>query len=141
MGGGSLLTPLHTDCPGKLVPLLRKVIREGLNHVEECELCQARGHICQGCHSESVLFPFKVISSASVVTMQLMMSGRSGGVSRLLLVLPPVLLQAGLLLQVSQEETEEQPGRPRYYVEHGNSPQSSTKLPNILEVQTLSIIM
>ena len=45
---------------GKLVPMLRKVIREGLNHVSLCELCQARGHICQGCHSQSVLFPFKV---------------------------------------------------------------------------------
>jgi len=45
---------------GKLVPLLRKVIREGLSHVSVCELCQARGHICQGCHAEDVLFPFKV---------------------------------------------------------------------------------
>ena len=40
--------------------MLRKVIREGLNHVSLCELCQARGHICQGCHSQAVLFPFKV---------------------------------------------------------------------------------
>ena len=45
---------------GKLVPVLRRVIREGLHHVETCELCQARGHICQVCHSDTVLFPFKV---------------------------------------------------------------------------------
>ena len=34
---------------GRLAPRLRQAVQAGLEHVRECELCQARGHICQGC--------------------------------------------------------------------------------------------
>jgi len=45
---------------GSLVPALRGVINQGLTHVRNCELCQARAYICEGCHSNTVLFPFQV---------------------------------------------------------------------------------
>ena len=45
---------------GSLGPLLRGIISEGLAHVRQCELCQARAYICEGCHSNTFLFPFQV---------------------------------------------------------------------------------
>jgi len=43
---------------GEMAPLLTRVISLGLVHVSECSLCQARGHICTICNSDSVIFPF-----------------------------------------------------------------------------------
>jgi len=45
---------------GSLGPLLRSIMNQGLAHVKQCELCQARAYICEGCHSNTVLFPFQV---------------------------------------------------------------------------------
>ena len=45
---------------GTVGPLLRGIISQGLAHVRQCELCQARAYICEGCHSSTVLFPFQV---------------------------------------------------------------------------------
>ena len=39
---------------GRLAPRLRQAVQAGLEHVRECELCQARGHICQGCTAPQV---------------------------------------------------------------------------------------
>ena len=40
--------------------LFRRVVSRGLKHVKECELCQARAHICEGCRSSKTIFPFQV---------------------------------------------------------------------------------
>jgi len=45
---------------GVLGPALRSIITLGTNHVKNCQLCQARGHICQGCHSNPPIFPFQL---------------------------------------------------------------------------------
>eukprot|EP00092_Neocalanus_flemingeri_P031736 GFUD01034474.1.p1 GENE.GFUD01034474.1~~GFUD01034474.1.p1 ORF type:complete len:784 (-),score=183.43 GFUD01034474.1:2335-4686(-) len=45
---------------GTLGPLLSDIISQGLAHVRQCELCQARAYICEGCHSNTFLFPFQV---------------------------------------------------------------------------------
>jgi len=45
---------------GALGPLLRDIINQGVAHVRQCELCQARAYICEGCHSNTFLFPFQV---------------------------------------------------------------------------------
>ena len=50
---------------GTIGPLLRGIISQGLAHVRQCELCQARAYICEGCHSNTFLFPFQVTSLLS----------------------------------------------------------------------------
>ena len=50
---------------GSLGPLLRSIMNQGLAHVKQCELCQARAYICEGCHSNTVLFPFQVASDGT----------------------------------------------------------------------------
>lgn len=45
---------------GTIGPLLRGIISQGLAHVRQCELCQARAYICEGCHSNTFIFPFQV---------------------------------------------------------------------------------
>ncbi|EMP36742.1 Putative protein C13orf18 [Chelonia mydas] len=44
---------------GLLVPLLRDILKNSTFHVENCELCQAKGFICEFCQSSDVLFPFQ----------------------------------------------------------------------------------
>ncbi|XP_067419230.1 protein associated with UVRAG as autophagy enhancer isoform X2 [Emydura macquarii macquarii] len=44
---------------GLLVPLLRDILKSSISHVENCELCQAKGFICEFCQSSDVLFPFQ----------------------------------------------------------------------------------
>ncbi|XP_074840491.1 protein associated with UVRAG as autophagy enhancer [Carettochelys insculpta] len=44
---------------GVLMPLLRDILKNSTFHVENCELCQAKGFICEFCHSSGVLFPFQ----------------------------------------------------------------------------------
>jgi len=43
----------------KLGLTLRTIVGEGLKHVKECQLCQARGFICEGCHKGESVFPFQ----------------------------------------------------------------------------------
>ncbi|XP_030421120.1 protein associated with UVRAG as autophagy enhancer isoform X3 [Gopherus evgoodei] len=45
---------------GLLVPLLRDILKSSISHVENCELCQAKGFICEFCQSSDVLFPFQM---------------------------------------------------------------------------------
>lgn len=45
---------------GLLVPLLRDILKSSISHVENCELCQAKGFICEFCQSSDVLFPFQI---------------------------------------------------------------------------------
>ncbi|XP_064413006.1 protein associated with UVRAG as autophagy enhancer [Latimeria chalumnae] len=44
---------------GLLIPSLKKVLKSALNHVEMCELCKAKGFICEFCRSSDILFPFQ----------------------------------------------------------------------------------
>ncbi|XP_030642459.1 uncharacterized protein rubcnl [Chanos chanos] len=44
---------------GHLVPIAKALVRSGTAHVENCELCQARGFICEFCRRKEVLFPFQ----------------------------------------------------------------------------------
>ncbi|KAM9316568.1 run domain Beclin-1-interacting and cysteine-rich domain-containing protein [Gastrophryne carolinensis] len=48
---------------GELVLRLRDLVRLGILHVEKCMLCQAKGYICEFCHSEEVIFPFELAKS------------------------------------------------------------------------------
>lgn len=43
----------------KLGLTLRTIVGDALKHVKECELCQARGFICEGCHKGDSVFPFQ----------------------------------------------------------------------------------
>ncbi|XP_023863456.1 protein associated with UVRAG as autophagy enhancer [Salvelinus sp. IW2-2015] len=44
---------------GQLVPLARAVLRVAIAHVENCQVCLARGFICEFCKQKDVLFPFQ----------------------------------------------------------------------------------
>uniref|UniRef100_UPI00398E422D protein associated with UVRAG as autophagy enhancer isoform X2 n=1 Tax=Pristiophorus japonicus TaxID=55135 RepID=UPI00398E422D len=44
---------------GLLVPGLKDTLRNVLAHVESCELCMAKGFICEFCRSRDILFPFQ----------------------------------------------------------------------------------
>ncbi|KAM6970598.1 run domain Beclin-1-interacting and cysteine-rich domain-containing protein [Aplochiton taeniatus] len=44
---------------GQLVPLAKTVLRCAITHVENCQLCLARGFICEFCRQKDVLFPFQ----------------------------------------------------------------------------------
>ncbi|XP_018105449.1 protein associated with UVRAG as autophagy enhancer isoform X2 [Xenopus laevis] len=43
-----------------LLPALRELMATSVTHVANCELCQAKGFICEFCHSPDVLFPFQM---------------------------------------------------------------------------------
>jgi len=43
----------------KLGHTLRGVVSDGLKHVQACDLCQARGFICEGCRTGPSIFPFQ----------------------------------------------------------------------------------
>jgi len=43
---------------GQLRQHLLKVLEFGKKHVSECELCSAKGFICEACRSDVVIFPF-----------------------------------------------------------------------------------
>ncbi|XP_025037893.2 protein associated with UVRAG as autophagy enhancer isoform X1 [Pelodiscus sinensis] len=45
---------------GVLIPTLRDILKSSISHVENCELCQAKGFICEFCQSSDVLFPFQI---------------------------------------------------------------------------------
>uniref|UniRef100_A0A667XKT1 Rubicon like autophagy enhancer n=1 Tax=Myripristis murdjan TaxID=586833 RepID=A0A667XKT1_9TELE len=44
---------------GQLVPLARAVLLAATEHVDGCELCLARGFICEFCRERDILFPFQ----------------------------------------------------------------------------------
>ncbi|XP_078415607.1 protein associated with UVRAG as autophagy enhancer isoform X1 [Cetorhinus maximus] len=44
---------------GLLVPGLKDILKNVLAHVESCELCMAKGFICEFCKSRDILFPFQ----------------------------------------------------------------------------------
>ncbi|XP_072118438.1 protein associated with UVRAG as autophagy enhancer isoform X2 [Mobula birostris] len=44
---------------GLLVPGLKDILRIVLSHVESCEICMAKGFICEFCKSREILFPFQ----------------------------------------------------------------------------------
>ncbi|XP_033864223.3 protein associated with UVRAG as autophagy enhancer-like isoform X2 [Acipenser ruthenus] len=44
---------------GVLIPQAKGLLKTALSHVENCELCQARGFICEICRNNDVLFPFQ----------------------------------------------------------------------------------
>uniref|UniRef100_A0A8C5QMY6 Rubicon like autophagy enhancer n=1 Tax=Leptobrachium leishanense TaxID=445787 RepID=A0A8C5QMY6_9ANUR len=45
---------------GLLLPALRQILATGISHVGNCELCQAKGFICEFCQAEDPLFPFQI---------------------------------------------------------------------------------
>ncbi|XP_041128659.1 protein associated with UVRAG as autophagy enhancer-like isoform X2 [Polyodon spathula] len=45
---------------GILVPQAKGLLKTALSHVENCELCQAKGFICEICRNNDVLFPFQI---------------------------------------------------------------------------------
>ncbi|KAK1797696.1 hypothetical protein P4O66_008066, partial [Electrophorus voltai] len=44
---------------GQLVTMAKTMLRVATSHVESCELCQAKGFICEFCRGQEVLFPFQ----------------------------------------------------------------------------------
>ncbi|MGH0117463.1 UNVERIFIED_CONTAM: hypothetical protein FKN15_078157 [Acipenser sinensis] len=44
---------------GVLVPQAKGLLKTALSHVENCELCQAKGFVCEVCRNNDVLFPFQ----------------------------------------------------------------------------------
>ncbi|XP_054471433.1 protein associated with UVRAG as autophagy enhancer isoform X2 [Anoplopoma fimbria] len=45
---------------GQLVAQARAVLHSAIDHVENCELCLARGFICEFCRERNIIFPFQV---------------------------------------------------------------------------------
>ncbi|XP_067896261.1 protein associated with UVRAG as autophagy enhancer-like isoform X2 [Heterodontus francisci] len=45
---------------GLLVPGLKDTLKNVLAHVENCELCMAKGFICEFCRNRDILFPFQI---------------------------------------------------------------------------------
>ncbi|XP_025898657.1 protein RUBCNL-like isoform X2 [Nothoprocta perdicaria] len=45
---------------GQLLPLLRDILKSSTSHVDGCELCQAKGFICEFCQSADLVFPFQI---------------------------------------------------------------------------------
>ncbi|XP_041856841.1 protein associated with UVRAG as autophagy enhancer isoform X2 [Melanotaenia boesemani] len=44
---------------GQLVVQFRTVLQSAIHHIEKCELCMARGFICEFCHERDIIFPFQ----------------------------------------------------------------------------------
>ncbi|NXG26610.1 RUBCL protein, partial [Grallaria varia] len=45
---------------GQLLPLLKDILKSSISHVDSCELCQAKGFICEFCQSADLLFPYQI---------------------------------------------------------------------------------
>lgn len=43
---------------GEMLSRLRELVKDGLSHVANCQLCQARGFVCELCPSKEVIFPW-----------------------------------------------------------------------------------
>ncbi|XP_073702409.1 protein associated with UVRAG as autophagy enhancer [Garra rufa] len=44
---------------GQLCTIAKALMQSAIIHINICELCQAKGFICEFCHREEVLFPFQ----------------------------------------------------------------------------------
>ncbi|NXX78153.1 RUBCL protein, partial [Urocolius indicus] len=44
---------------GQLLPLLKDILKSSTSHVDGCELCQAKGFICEFCQSADLLLPYQ----------------------------------------------------------------------------------
>ncbi|XP_056321856.1 protein associated with UVRAG as autophagy enhancer [Danio aesculapii] len=44
---------------GQLCPVAKALLQFSVAHIDFCELCQAKGFICEFCHGKEVLFPFQ----------------------------------------------------------------------------------
>ncbi|XP_077071376.1 protein associated with UVRAG as autophagy enhancer [Siphateles boraxobius] len=44
---------------GQLCTIAKAVLQSAVAHTDLCELCQAKGFICEFCHGKEVLFPFQ----------------------------------------------------------------------------------
>ncbi|KAK2905029.1 hypothetical protein QQF64_033238 [Cirrhinus molitorella] len=44
---------------GQLCTIAKALMQSAIAHINICELCQAKGFICEFCHGEEVLFPFQ----------------------------------------------------------------------------------
>ncbi|XP_072255817.1 protein associated with UVRAG as autophagy enhancer [Pyxicephalus adspersus] len=53
------LSDLYNVKQKTLLPLLRELLATTVAHVDSCELCQAKGFICEFCQHEDVIFPFQ----------------------------------------------------------------------------------
>ncbi|MEE6471176.1 hypothetical protein FKM82_009202 [Ascaphus truei] len=42
-----------------LLPVLRELLTTSTDHVDICELCQAKGFVCEFCQSADIIFPFQ----------------------------------------------------------------------------------
>ncbi|NXL52704.1 RUBCL protein, partial [Podilymbus podiceps] len=45
---------------GQLLPLLKDILKTSTSHVDGCELCQAKGFICEFCQSADLIFPYQI---------------------------------------------------------------------------------
>ncbi|KFP76214.1 Uncharacterized protein KIAA0226-like, partial [Acanthisitta chloris] len=45
---------------GQLLPVLKDILKSSTSHVDGCELCQAKGFICEFCQSADLLFPHQI---------------------------------------------------------------------------------
>ncbi|XP_072253503.1 protein associated with UVRAG as autophagy enhancer [Leuresthes tenuis] len=44
---------------GQLAPPVRAVLHSAIDHVESCQLCLARGFVCEICREKDIIFPFQ----------------------------------------------------------------------------------
>ncbi|XP_039511757.1 protein associated with UVRAG as autophagy enhancer isoform X2 [Pimephales promelas] len=44
---------------GQLCTIAKALLQSAVAHIDLCELCQAKGFICEFCHGKEVLFPFQ----------------------------------------------------------------------------------
>lgn len=44
---------------GQLCAVAKALLQSSVAHIDFCELCQAKGFICEFCHGKEVLFPFQ----------------------------------------------------------------------------------
>lgn len=45
---------------GELTPRLQELAKDSMSHVTSCQLCQARGFVCELCPSKDIIFPWFV---------------------------------------------------------------------------------
>lgn len=43
---------------------LRKLVKFGMKHVKQCQLCSQKGFICEVCHDSQVLYPFNLTDTS-----------------------------------------------------------------------------
>lgn len=57
------LADLYNVKQKTLLPGLRELLALAVTHVEDCELCKAKGFICEFCQNPNVIFPFQTETS------------------------------------------------------------------------------